>query len=128
MPEEALVEMLELSAEQHLQQPDLGPLGNARDGVKDPPGAVPHQRGSREDSIADGLRELSTADGQDLGDEERVAARALMQGGAVDVMRGRQGPHPRDRKRRQRETADAGPRSSPSTARTGSFAARPSSR
>ncbi len=105
---EALVEMLELSAEQHLQQPDLGPLGNARDGVKDPPGAVPHQPGPREDGIANGPWEPSTANGQDLGDKERVAARAHMQDGAIDLVRIGQHAHRAHRKRGQRETADTG--------------------
>jgi hypothetical protein len=100
---EALVEMVDLRAQQLLEQPHLHVLRYDRQGVQHAPSRVAELRGASQDRVADRGRDVAPAGCQNLGDEERVAARTLVQRRRVDPLRGRQPADRLERQRLQRE-------------------------
>ena len=87
---ETRVEPGRLSAEQRLEQPQLGARGLDRDGVEQRAGVVVQPRRARQHRIAHGLGDLSPARGQGLAHEERVAGRAAVQLRRIDLGRSRE--------------------------------------
>jgi hypothetical protein len=99
----ALIQVGGRAPRYRLDQPWFGPDPEAGQGVQRVPGARGKARGPGEDRVAHGGRYGGVVVAEHLGDEERVAARTVMQLGRVDPAARREPGDGRRREHRHRE-------------------------